>query len=43
MLWQAIAKPQRQALCGFAGAPTVGRLVFVTASQRHSQGPRRRG
>jgi hypothetical protein len=41
MLWQAIAKPRRQALRGFAGAPTVGR-VEVTASTEPSQGPRRR-
>ena len=41
MLWQAIVKPQRQTLCGFAGAPTVGR-VEITASKEPSQGPRRR-
>lgn len=38
MLWQAIAKPRRHPLCGFAGAPSVGRRLGVTA-----QGSRRRG
>lgn len=42
MLWQAKAKPQRPALCGFAGTPTFGRLFEVTASREPSEGPSRR-
>jgi hypothetical protein len=42
MLWQAIADPQRFPLCGFAGTPSVGRCLGVTASREPSEGPGRR-